>query len=888
MLKNLLGNSSRDKELAEEVRAVLQEMREERERFELLLTGSQDAAESLTRLSEPVARVAGDVEAIATKLGSLQQRVDSVSALAEQIQALDELSQGLIERQTRAEEQIASAVEDSHRIRTVFEELAQKTDLAESLRGRLEAFLEVEKPFKMLQGDADGVRTQIEGATEQLGRVREQHDRLMDAHKLGTSKMEALDRRREELSRDLQDKERRVVDVEHVVREMDGIRQTVNDVKRSMGSLKTLSDSVAQKISAVEAQKEAVERALAQSENLERAMRQLDLGVKQQQENEKSLVATMVQVEALAELHENVLERSSEISQLERQSGEQIGGIKDQLSAARDEVKNAVERFDFEGKGLESASQRVADLRSALSEFEGRYRTLSEAGMAVRELTAQAQVLAPRIQELKADVARIDEDAEQLHAIRRELDEATKVSAALGSEVAKIESMRPAVEAVRGDVERLSGTHAMVKDTIEQAKLAHAEITRMIAGQAETRSWLITTESAITELRARCGELDTVAPTLGRVEQQAERIQGSITAIETRREFLEGLHQRLAEFGALSATLDERGLSLVARMDAAEQRFVGFAAHAEEADRIGGTIATVTSGVEKAAKKTDAIGKSVTALEARCASVEELAGQTRILKDEIDQRQAALAAAAKDLERATKLRSQAADSAQELGELATRLDEALASAKTWSAHLDQVATQLEERETNLESVDQRFSRFETRLAKWDIVDQQVTRALDQMAARQGTVQALQADLDRMFAMAETTCENVRTITTAQRETAESRAMLKTIVGRLEEMRGLAGTLDERERQVNKAEERLARAEGFLGDVKSGLDTLQGQKALVDQAVEKVGALKFLLKQADAMIDGLRDERRMTSNVQEARASDDDESAADEEGIARAA
>ena len=45
---------------------------------------------------------------------------------------------------------------------------------------------------------------------------------------------------------------------------------------------------------------------------------------------------------------------------------------------------------------------------------------------------------------------------------------------------------------------------------------------------------------------------------------------------------------------------------------------------------------------------------------------------------------------------------------------------------------------------------------------------------------------------------------------------------------------------------------------------------------------------FLLKQADAMIDGLRDERRMTSNVQEARASDDDESAADEEGIARAA
>jgi len=86
--------------------------------------------------------------------------------------------------------------------------------------------------------------------------------------------------------------------------------------------------------------------------------------------------------------------------------------------------------------------------------------------------------------------------------------------------------------------------------------------------------------------------------------------------------------------------------------------------------------------------------------------------------------------------------------------------------------------------------------------------------------------------------------------------------------------------------MTRAEERLARAEGFLGDVRSGLESLQGQKALVDQAVEKVGALRFLLKQADAMIDGLRDERKMTSDVQDAKANGNDDG--DDAEVARAA
>ena len=119
--------------------------------------------------------------------------------------------------------------------------------------------------------------------------MREQHERLMDAHKLATSKMEALDRRRDDLGRELQDKERRVVSVEQSLRGMDGIQRTVDEVKREIGTLKALGDNVSQKTAALEAQRDAADRALAEADKLDRAMRQLDAGVRQQVENEKSL-----------------------------------------------------------------------------------------------------------------------------------------------------------------------------------------------------------------------------------------------------------------------------------------------------------------------------------------------------------------------------------------------------------------------------------------------------------------------------------------------------------------------------------------------------------------------------------------------------------------------
>jgi len=68
LLKRLLGNGSDDRQVAEDMRAVLNEMRQERQRFETLLESSRGAQEQLSGLSEPIAKAASDMNAATVRL----------------------------------------------------------------------------------------------------------------------------------------------------------------------------------------------------------------------------------------------------------------------------------------------------------------------------------------------------------------------------------------------------------------------------------------------------------------------------------------------------------------------------------------------------------------------------------------------------------------------------------------------------------------------------------------------------------------------------------------------------------------------------------------------------------------------------------------------------
>ena len=81
----------------------------------------------------------------------------------------------------------------------------------------------------------------------------------------------------------------------------------------------------------------------------------------------------------------------------------------------------------------------------------------------------------------------------------------------------------------------------------------------------------------------------------------------------------------------------------------------------------------------------------------------------------------------------------------------------------------------------------------------------------------------------------------------------------------------ASSLEDRQRQIERAEQRLARVEAVSLQVQSTLETLQGQKAILDHVMDKTGSLTFQLKQAEALIQTIREERDLTNKIRAAMA-----------------
>ncbi|HEV8480778.1 MAG TPA: hypothetical protein VGR66_08275 [Candidatus Eisenbacteria bacterium] len=869
LLKNLTGRAAKDRELTDEMRAILLQIQQECARYEVLVDRARTSAERLEQLGEPIARVASEVSTVETQLTDFTQRFDALAPILTRFHTLEEKAESLSAEHARAGAEITSALEETQRIRAASENIGQKIEAALELETRLDSFLEIDKPFSVLRGDAESLRGQLEATSDHLSRLREQYDRLVDDQKATNSKVEALEKRRDDLGRSLTDKERRMAMVEEAARGIDSVRHRADDVRREMGALKAMTDFVAQKTASLEAQGQAADRALAQATELDRAMRQIDSGLRQQQENEKTFFSLQEQVASLRQLHEAVLERSSEISQLQREMDERVQAGRHELAAATDETKKSVERFDFERRALESATQRVSDLRASLADCEERFRGVNDSKIAVKEIDAQTHALAARLQNLTTEAAQIDSEISKLNTLRHELEETSRASREIGAQVSRIEQLRPVVESALRDLTQLGGAHAAVKDALDQAHAAHGEIERLRESQAQTRSWLTDVERNTGELRAQVDSLTSLTPVVDLAEKQTKRIAESLSSLESRREFVESLDGRLTEVEGTSQRLDERGTELTSRMDAAEQRFQTLESHAEEADRLTKTIAHVSSSLNKAGKEADDLKKTVSSVMTRVESVEAIAEASQALKEELESRKRSVQETLKDLKRASALREETAAAAQQLEELSTKLGGAITASEQRVTKTGELTSKLEDRGAHLRLVEKKLDQFEERLAQWDTLDQELTRSIEYLSSRQDTIESLRADLDRMFSVADQTATGVREISAAHTEITQSRSVLKELMVELKTVRESSSELEERKRQIAKAEGRLARAEGLLVDVRSSLESLQAQKALVDQAVEKAGSLQFLLKQAEATIDGLREERRTSDRVRSA-------------------
>jgi chromosome segregation ATPase len=283
-------------------------------------------------------------------------------------------------------------------------------------------------------------------------------------------------------------------------------------------------------------------------------------------------------------------------------------------------------------------------------------------------------------------------------------------------------------------------------------------------------------------------------------------------------------------------------------------------------------IGEITSSVGQAEQRIGLIDDSVRTLEARTQQLDELEERIRLLGQEIEQRQGALDRATEHLAHASSLRQEAAGAAQQLEEVSRTIGSALIDAESRAGQLDRVSGDLESRATALKVIDRQLTHFEELLAQWESAQAEAARALEQTLARQGAVEALEAQVKHVFGLAERAVENVQALGAARHEVEETRELLQETQLQFKATEEALHGFEARRRQLERAEQRLARAEALALDVRSTVESLQAQRTVVDHVIERAGALAFQIKQAEALVEVLRRERTLAADLKAAIAS----------------
>ena len=808
-------------------------------------------------------------------LASLLDRSAEIEALRERCIAAEEklaVMEQLAGRVTAAEER-AERVE---RLGDQMGPLTEKADAALKLHGQLEQFLGNESLIAGLQEETEGLRWQLGELTENVGRMRGQADDALRAHRHATSRLEAFDQDNQAATGRLEDAERRVQSVERALEPVNQAMVAVPDLQHRLAVLQQLAEQIAQKSGLLEQQREAVERASTQISQLTRLDRELDAWLRRQEEQMRRFGAIEAKIQEIHGIQTKVIARSEELQATSLQNEHTHQVAKQALIDLREQMRKSSESFELENRGLHAVSERVADLRNAVKECEARFAVLDAASQGAAAVQAQVRALGEQSTQLSTELAQITEDTNRLAALRQDVERIGAVTEDVTSRMDRINQLKPDVDDAMQSLVALKGTHELVADGLERMRVAYEEMTRLRESHADVQGRLSTSDAWIRKVEAETKELAAMEPEVARIRDEIEQVKGAMAEIAARRESVAEIGKRIDEVGSTGMTLAERMKGLESRIDGADSRFVRLAKKSDQAEQVAEMINGVVESVAEADRRAGAVDASVRALENRTSQLDEIEGRIRMLGQELEQRRGALDKASEHLTQATQLRKQSAETAHRLEEVSRTITAALTDAEERAGKLERTAADLEGRASALKAIERPVAHFEELLGNWESAQEEAARGLEQTLARQGAVDALEAQVKHVFELAERAVADVQIIGSSRHAIEETRDLLETTREQVKATEGALEEFETRKRQLERAEQRLARAEALALGMRSTVEALIAQRTVVDHAMESASNLALQMKQAEALIAALRKERALACELKAALALEEDE------------
>jgi chromosome segregation ATPase len=552
-LKNLFGKDVQVDKLPAELKTLIEQMRHERTVYEALVKRSEQLHTAVAPLQQ--------------KLAQLEQRLAPFDKLAGQVDQFQKNAESLEESQRSTSEGLEQARAFVQATQGELDGL--KGQLAEvvAAKAELPGVLELVKPLGALRSETSTIEQRVQDLSRQLEQVQSRHEQIAGDSAAGLARLAKVEQGLTSAAGRVDGFATRAETLESTFAQLQQLLKEVPDVKRELSTLNVLAEYVTRKVAAIESQKEMVERATQRAERLTELTSQVDRQLQEQHENAKFLERLETNVDEIKKLHETALQHAGEVDKQYKGLDEGSRRLAADFAAQRDALKQAVGNFTFDREGLEALSQRITELRTAVSATERQLPALEEARAGLSAVEGDAQRLRETVQDLAGQVGELKTAAEAARAAQGQVRQLQETVAELAQRMEvlspgrlseELDQRAQQMDEARARVARLetqlAGWDAMEERTARALALADERRQAVEALKADLQRVFDVADGAVSQVRAvvelqqqidqRHEALDPVLEKLRDLDRQGE-------ALEARQKRFAEAEQHVARLDAL-------------------------------------------------------------------------------------------------------------------------------------------------------------------------------------------------------------------------------------------------------------------------------------------------------------------------------------------------
>jgi chromosome segregation ATPase len=885
MLDTIFKNGGDRRQVHDELRALVDQARDERAALGVLLTQVGGASAKLARTSQAL-------DALGEKTDAMSQKMDKLAATAA---SHDKRTKAFDQLEKRVNEMVGQVAEAQRVVQALTApdgELKQHRQAIDAMSTQARDAQAALGALRQEGAQLDELRTQLRSCGAELGQtiadvgaLKSEFSTLRSAESELRRQIEAIQAGAQGARDDAAAATQAVAEVQGKLDGFAQLQALSQGTEKRLAALNALAEHVSHKAKALETQKHTVEHAVIEATRLNEMVWTMDAQIAKLAAGNEQMQRTEEALARLDELAQGTQAQLAAASAARDEFVRESARLETQGLSLSEYLKATVERLSVEKGEVDAFDQRLKSLALAVSESETRVQGVLARDETLTAMQQRSDSLGKAFAILMAEAGDLARKQSDLDALGEQLAQVDVLAKRTAAQHEGLMKSQQEVDAVRGELAEFHKAHAEAMQLRDKLAVDRAALEALGERTASMLGRTPDIEARLDAVLGKMALVDEGGKSAVRLAEVAAELDGQLTRVGARQQFVErleerinGLHvvttdverklaeqlQRRAEVESLKGLCDTLAMQVVD----AQQKLDGVAALQGRLLPVTAQVAALMQTLEKSQQLVQAIKQDETVVQGQQARFAELVAQGQALSAETDERLKQVQAVSDDLSRAAALKEEVL---AELAQVQARQRDAVAqtdAAEEQIRRAETVVKQLEQRRTQLLHTEKNIAAFEGRLTDLDRSAEAVDQKIRSLADREALVQAVKTEVENIRQISSRSKADLQFVAEHRSDVSDLRAKVDDLLGRVADTDGKIALIESRRKTVEEVEQRANSITHMLGDINVNLEMLGEQRAVIDHVGEKLARLDFTVQEAQNTLRALQREREVAERIEQ--------------------